>query len=123
MTSDFDPNSCPVGISNEKEIYRLGDKLDMAIERLTEKVSEIKEDVASLSDNMDKKFESVDKKFDEMNHKIDDMKKEMPELVHDEIDRERGADASAAIRWVLTGVVGSVIIALATSYFRNKLGL
>lgn len=123
MAMDFDPNSCPVGIGNQKDINRLGDRLDMAIERLTERVSEVKEDVATLSSNIDKKFEAVDKKFDTVNDKIEGLKKDVPDIVNEEIDKKRGATAGQAIKWLLTGVIGSIIIGLATAYIKSKFGI
>lgn len=123
MTANFDPNNCPVGIGNQKDIISLGDKLDMAIERLTEKVSEVKEDVATLSQNMDKKFEAVDKRFNDTNKKIDDLKKQIPSMVDEEIDKKRGTSAFGAIKWIFTGFAGSIIIALVTAYFRSKFGI
>ena len=122
MATDFDPNSCPVGIRNQKDINHLGDRLDMAIERLTEKVEEVKEDVAILSSNMDKKFEAVDQHFDNVNEKIDAIQKEIPAIVNEEIEKKRGSSAALAWKWVLTGFLGSVIIAVITSYVRSKFG-
>ena len=121
-TTNFDPNSCPVGIGNQKDISSLGEKLDMAIERLTEKVTEVKEDVASLSSNMDKKFEAVDERFNLTDNKIDELKKSIPGIVNDEIEKKRGSSAAQAIKWLLTGVVGSVVIAIVTAYVRSKFG-
>lgn len=123
MTTNFEPNNCPVGISNHKDIIGLGDRLDMAIERLTEKVSEVKEDLSCLSTNMDKKFEAVDERFNDTNQKIDDLRKQIPSMVNDEIEKKRGSSASQAIKWLLTGVVGSVVIAIVTAYVRSKFGL
>lgn len=130
MATDFDPNSCPVGISNGKDINRLGDRIDMAIERLTEKVAEVKEDITALSSNMDKKFdnvdkklESVDKRFDSMNKKIDDLQKSVPSVVDDEIKRRKGDSAYRIIAWVFTGVLGSAVISIAVTLLRKWLNL
>lgn len=140
MATDFDPNSCPVGISNSKEIINVGDRLDMAIERLTEKVDDVKESVTSLSNKMDRKFDavdkkfeafdkrlddmnaSVDKKFEDMNAKMDSKFSNVPKVVDDEIEKKRGSSATQAWKWVLSGFLGSIIIALVTSYVKSKLG-
>lgn len=140
MATDFDPNSCPVGISNSKEIINVGDRLDMAIERLTEKVAEVKEGVTLLSNKVDKKFDAVDKKFDAVDKRFDDMRDEVnkkfedmyakmdtklsavPEVVDEEIEKKRGSSAALAWKWVLTGVVGSILIAVATAYVKSKFG-
>lgn len=122
-TTNFDPNSCPVGIGNQKDIVSLGDKVDMAIERLSEKVSEVKKDLASLSVNMDKKFDAVDERFDDTNEKIDELREKIPDIVNDEIEKKRGNSASQAIKWLLTGVVGSIVIAIVTAYVRSRFGI
>lgn len=141
MDSNFNPNSCPIGILNEKRIENLGDHVNMAIERLTEKVGEVKEDITTLSNNMDKKFESmdsrfatidgklesVDKKFDAMedkfNNRVSDLKSKIPEMVDDEMDHKKGAAASAIIKWVFSGLIGGVLISVLISWTKMKLGL
>lgn len=141
MDSNFNPNSCPIGILNEKRIENLGDHVNMAIDRLTEKVGEVKEDITTLSNNMDKKFESmdsrfatidgklesVDKKFDAMedkfNNRVSDLKSKIPEMVDDEMDHKKGAVASAIIKWVFSGLIGGVLISVLISWTKMKLGL
>jgi len=134
MEGEFNPEVCPIGITNEKSIENLGDRVDMAIERLTEKVSEVKDDITSLSKFVDEKFESMDEKFDNVDKRFDSMedkfydkigelKKSIPDIVDDRLERKKGNMASNVIRWVLCGVFGGIIISIATSWVKMKLGL
>lgn len=120
---EFDPRNCPVGITNSKDIENLGDKLDMAIERLTEKVGEMREDITTLSSNIDEKFEKVDSRFDEMNLKIESIKDEIPQRIDEELERLKGKKASKAWAWIFVGVGGSAIIYIVSRAIAKVLGL
>ena len=132
--SDFNPNNCPVGIVNEKNIENLGDRFDMAIERLTEKVTEMKEDITSLSRNMDKnfntmesKFEGVDRRFDSMEDKFDkkinNLKDSIPDIIDSRIENRKDHTARSILTWIFTGAGATIIISIATAWIRSKLGI
>ena len=134
VANEFDPKDCPVGITNSKDIQYLGERLDMAIEKLTEKVGDIKQDVETLNKNMNTKFDKIDKRFDEMDNKIDTFKKEMdtkieglksdmPNQIDNEVDRLRGKAALRTIGWVFLGVGGSCIIYIASRALAKVFGL
>ena len=134
MANEFDPKECPVGITNSKDIQYLGERLDMAIERLTEKVSDMKQDIETLNTNMNDKFEKVDKRFDSMDKKIDSFKKEMDSKIEglredmpSEIDREinniKGKTAVKAWVWIFVGVGGSAVIYLVSRAIARLFGL
>ena len=141
MDSNFNPNSCPIGILNEKRIENLGDHVNMAIERLTDKVGEVKEDITTLSNSMDKKFDSMDQRFaaidsklesvdnkfdsieDRFNDRMSELKNHIPSIVDDEIDRKKGDAAAAVIKWVFSGLLGGVLISVLISWAKMKLGL
>lgn len=134
IDNKFEPNDCPIGISNNKSIENLGDRVDMAIERLTEKVGELKEDITSLSKNVDKKFDSIDEKIENVDKKIDSMedkfyermselKKKIPATVEAEIDKKKANAAAAAIKWMLCGILGTILVSVATAWIKSKLGV
>ena len=112
----FKPENCPVGIVNGKNVEMLGDRLDMAIERLTEKVTEMKEDISALSDNMNQNFNSVDKKLSELRTSI-------PEVVDRQLETQKDHSARKILSWVLTGAGGTILISLATAWIRAKVGI
>lgn len=125
--ADFSPETCPVGITNAKNIENLGDHFDMAIERLTEKVSELKEEVTSLSKNMDEKFDGVDKRFDSMEEKFEaelaDLKNSIPSTVDTKIEEKRGKAAAGAWRWVFFGFMIPIVIGVITALIKVVLGI
>lgn len=134
MASEFDPKECPVGITNSKDIQYLGERLDMAIERLTEKVSDMKQDIETLNTNMNDKFEKVDKRFDSMDKKIDSFKKEMdskieglknemPQRIDDEVTKLKGKTAAKAWGWIFVGVGGSAVIYVVSRIVAKLFGL
>ena len=124
---EFSPDNCPVGITNAKNIENLGDHFDMAIERLTEKVGELKEEVTSLSKNMDEKFEGVDKRFDSMEEsfqkELTEIKNSIPQTVDNKISEKRGKAAVGAWKYVLTGILIPVGIAIIVALCKYVLGI
>ena len=131
---DFNPNNCPVGIVNEKNIENLGDRFDIAIERLTEEVTEMKEDITSLSKTMDKnfntmesKFEGVDKRFDSMEEKFDkkinNLKDSIPDIIDSRIENKKDHTARSILTWIFTGAGATIAISLFTAWVKVKLGL
>lgn len=125
--NDFNPKDCPIGIANEKNIENLGVRVDMAIERLTERVTEMKKDIAVLSENMDKKFESVDKRFDSMEEKftqkLEKMSKSVPDVVNRELQNKKGNIALKILGWIFGSLGAAVTITVVTRYVCNFLGL
>ena len=134
MAGEFDPKMCPIGLANSKDIEYLGERLNMAIEILTEKVSDMKQDIDSLNTNMNNKFEKVDKRFDAMDNKIDTFKKEMDSKIEglkadmpNEIDKEinnlKGKTAVKGWVWVLCGVAGSTVVYIVSRWVGSMFGL
>lgn len=106
----------------------------MAIEVLTEKVSDMKQDIETLNTNMNDKFEKVDKRFDSMDKKIDSFKKEMdskieglknemPQQIDDEVTKLKGKTAAKAWAWIFVGVGGSAVIYVVSRIVAKLLGL
>lgn len=134
MATDFDPKECPVGLTNSKDIQYLGDKLDMAIERLTEKVGDMKQEITTLNNTMIDKFDKVEARFDvmdikmeslktEMDSKIESLKKSMPEEIDKEVNSMKGKAAAKAWAWIFVGVGGSAVIYLVSRWIGHLAGL
>ena len=125
--ADFSPDTCPVGITNAKNVEKLGDHFDMALQNLTDKVCELKEDVTSLSKNMDEKFDGVDKRFDSMEKKVQQEIKvindSIPAIIDSKIEEKRGKAAIGAWKYVLTGILIPIGIAILTALIRNIFGI
>lgn len=133
-TDTFDPNSCPVGLTNSKDIEFLGERLNMAIEMLTAKVSDMKDDIETLSTTMNDKFDKMDARFDvmdikiesfknEMDLKMEALKNEMPQKIDDEVTRLKGKAATKAWVWVLCGVAGSAVVYVVSRWVASLFGL
>lgn len=134
MATDFDPKDCPVGLTNSKDIHYLGEKLDMAIERLTEKVGDMKQEITTLNTTMNDKFDKMDARFDvmdtkiesfknEMDSKIESLKSEMPQQIDDEVTKLKGKTAAKAWAWIFVGVGGSAVIYVVSRVIAKLLGL
>lgn len=60
-----------IGIKNSANIERLEDKLDMAIEKLTERVRELQSDITSFQNSVNGRFDKVDSKFEDLEDKLE----------------------------------------------------
>ena len=126
-STEFDPQNCPVGITNEKNVEKLGDRLDLMIQRLDEKMDGMKEDIASLSSKMDKNSSEMDKRFDSLEHKfeteIEEVKKGIPSTVDKKIEEYKNRQAGKIVGWIFTGLGSGVIITIVGRLLLAKLGL
>ena len=125
--SEFNPKDCPVGITNEKNVEKLGVRFDIMMQRLDEKMDEMKNDIASLSKKIDKNSIDMDKRFDAMEEKfetkLEEVKRNVPETVDKKIEDYKNKQSGKLVRWFFGGVVSSIFIALATSWVKMGLGL
>lgn len=125
--ADFSPDTCPVGITNAKNVEKLGDHFDMAIGMLTEKVTEMKDDITALSKKMDENFENVDKRFTNMEasfqSQIADLKNSIPTTVETKIEEKRGKAAVGAWKYVLMGIFIPIGVAIIIALIKYLLGI
>ena len=120
MSTEFDPKTCPVGISNEKSIENVGDKLDMAIQRLEEKMDDMKED---LSTRMTTGFTDVNGKLDKLDSEVTNFKNSLDDRIETKVKQLQGAFSAKIIGWVVAGLGGAVAIAVVTSLVLKALHL
>lgn len=129
--SEFNPKDCPIGITNEKNVEKLGIRFDIMMQRLDEKMDEMKNDIASLSKKIDKNSSEMDKRFDTMEEKfetkLEEVKRSVPDTVDEKIENYKNKQSGKLVRWLFSGVIGGVFIALATSivtaWVKLRLGL
>jgi hypothetical protein len=105
--SEFDPKNCPIGLLHEHELKHTRDLLNMAIERIEERIETFKEGV-------DEHFASVDKRFDALEKQVARIKSDIPEIVDNRIKDNNGMKALSIVKWVLFTVGGSILITLLT---------
>lgn len=105
--SEFDPKNCPIGLLHENDLKHSRDLLNMAIERIEERIETFKEGV-------DEHFASVDKRFDALEKQVTQLKKDIPEMVDERIKDNNGMKALNIVKWVVFTVGGSILITLLT---------
>lgn len=124
---EFSPDTCPVGITNAKNIENLGDHFDMAIDRLTEKVSEMKDDITTLSQKMEENFENVDKRFTNMEtsfqSQIADLKNSIPSTVEHKLEEKKGKAAVGAWKYLLLGILIPIGVGIIGALIKYLLGI
>lgn len=136
--NDFEPENCPVGIRNCSEIERVKDRLDMATERLEEKIVGLQEDLTqrtdSLTDRMDEGFKHVSGQLEKLNDtitsvkadtdkRIDEVEKSIDQKIEDKLEKKKGKAATDAWKWIFTGLFGSVFMKILYDVVAQLLGL
>ena len=58
--------TCPEGIKNEKAIENIKDRMEMAIERIEEKITDIKSQMKVGFSDVNSQLSAVDKRFDKL---------------------------------------------------------
>ena len=120
MSTEFDPKDCPVGIANQKSIENVESKLDMAIKRLEEKVDDLR---ADLSGRMNTGFTDVNKKLDALDNRMTTFESSVDDRVEKKVKQLQGAFSAKIVGWVICGLGGAVLVAVATAFVLKALHL
>lgn len=127
--SEFDPVNCPVGIKNCAEIDKVKDRLDMAIERVEEKIHDMKQDLSLRMEdgfsNVEGKLDVLDNNVKALDGRLTTMDGTLDNRIDNRIDAKlelkKGKAAANAWRWLATGfcipILSSVIIAALKTLF------
>lgn len=107
MAADFDPKNCPIGLIHENELKHSRDLLNMAIERIEERIETFKEGV-------DEHFAVMDKRFDHLEKQFTQLKEEIPSVIDTRIKQNVGNKVLNMIKWIVFTLGGSLVITLVT---------
>ena len=111
MSSDYqvDFNNCPIGIKNAGNICRVEDRLNMAIEKLTDKV--------------DKKFEDLETKLEDQ---ILNINKTMPSKIDERIElntQKKKAFSVDKVMALILGIFSTVCGGIALALVKTMMSL
>lgn len=115
--NDFNPKDCPVGIANDSKIDRVGDKLDMAIQRIEEKITDLKEDVS-------KGFSDVNGKLDNLEDRFNQFEETVDSRIDKRIKENTTNKVMTVLKWIIFTAGGSILITVLTKLILSafKLG-
>jgi len=125
--SEFDPVNCPVGIKNCAEIDKVKDKLDMAIERLEEKMMDMREDLTMRMNegfsNLEDKLDTVDTTVKALDGRITTMDGTLDARIDSRIEMnlemKKGKAAASAWKWLITGFCIPIVIGVIVAVVKN----
>lgn len=112
--AEFDSKNCPVGLVHEKEIEHTRNILNMAIQRIEEKIETVTKDVNEGFAEVSTHFDAVDKRFDALEKKVSQLKEDLPDTIDARIKQNNGAKALNFVKWVVITVGGSIAITVLT---------
>ena len=118
--NEFNPKDCPVGISNNSKIDRVGDKLDMAIQRIEEKIIDLKEDVNKGFSDMNNKLDNLEDRFNQFEVNTP---AQIETLVEKKIKENTANKVMTVIKWLIFTAGGSILIAVLTKMILAALKL
>ena len=117
--------SCPIGIKNSANIEHLSQtfdlKLDAMVERIEEKIDNMNDKIQTEFNLMNDKIDMVNSKVENLNTnvKVLDQKLEgvdnLEQFIEKKIETSRKDRVFNFVRWIITGVLGSGVIALFTT--------
>ena len=120
MNMEFDPSTCPIGKVNEKSITHVGEKLNMAIERLEEKMDDMKSD---LMTHMNTNFSNVNNKLDAMDERLTSLENGLDSKIDGEIKHFHNKMLMRVFAWIFGGLGAAVVISVVTKYVLRALNL
>lgn len=120
MAVEFDPYTCPVGVVNEKSIEHVGEKLDMAIARLEEKMDDMKSDLTS---HMNEGFTNVNEKLDKVEGRLNNLETNLDSRIEKKVKQFHGNLILKVVSWVFGSLGAAVAISVITKYVLQWLKL
>ena len=116
---------CPVGIKNSSDIKHLSETFDIKLAAMVERIEEkidgmndkIQVEFKQMNDKMDlvnKKVENLDKKVGILDQKLDGVDN-LEQFIEKKIESSTKDKVFNFVRWIVTGVLGSGVIALFTT--------
>ena len=85
--------NCPKGIQNEKDIERLGER------------------VALMFDHLSEGLDNLDKKLDQLDKKIEDLKESIPKQIDEAVEMKWKTGVYSTVKWLVAGVVAALLAA------------
>ena len=95
-------NECPYGIKNEKDIERLGDRVTIMFEHLSEGFEKLDKKLDQLERKLNGQIENLDTKIDHMNET-------MPDKVKQQVKTELHSGVYGLVKFVLITVTVAII--------------
>nr|DAL61229.1 MAG TPA_asm: Protein of unknown function (DUF1640) [Caudoviricetes sp.] len=114
--NEFDPSTCPIGRVNEKSIKFMGEKLDMAITRLEEKMDDMKSDLTS---HMNEGFTNINEKLDKVEVRMTSLENGLDERIEGKIKQSHNNSILKIVGWTFGSCGAAVVIAVATRFVLN----
>ena len=109
--TDFNPQDCPVGIANKSNIDRVGDRLDMAIQRIEEKITDLKDDVNRGFSDMNSKLDNLESRFYTYEAGVPE---QIETIVEKKIKENTANKVMTVIKWLIFTAGGSILITVIT---------
>lgn len=116
--NDFNPKDCPVGIANDSKIDRVGDRLDMAIQRIEEKITDLKEDVNKGFSDMNDKLDNLESRFNTYEAGVPE---QIETIVEKKIKENTANKVMTVIKWLIFTAGGSILITVLTKLILTAL--
>jgi tetrahydromethanopterin S-methyltransferase subunit G len=89
MPNGYD--DCPKGINNAKDIERLGER------------------VALMFDHLSEGLDKLDKKLDQLDKKIEDLKESIPKQIDAAVEAKWKTGVYGVVKWLVIAVVTAII--------------
>lgn len=118
--TDFNPQDCPVGIANKSNIDRVGDRLDMAIQRIEEKITDLKDDVNRGFSDMNSKLDNLESRFNTYEAGVPE---QIETIVEKKIKENTANKVMTVIKWLIFTAGGSILITVITKMILAALKL
>jgi hypothetical protein len=83
--------NCPKGIQNEKDIERLGER------------------VALMFDHLSEGLDKLDKKLDQLDRKIEDLKESIPKQIDEAVEMKWKTGVYSTVKWLVIAVATAII--------------
>lgn len=122
-----DCSQCAYYIENKKDIEATNEKFTLLLESVTDKIDTMIENNDKNFNQLKDDIKAVDNRLSaihaDLEGKMVNNERKLPSLIDERIRNNVASKALNIIKWVIVSLAGSVVIAMATTYFTSFIGV
>lgn len=121
-----DCSQCAYYIENKKDIEATDEKFSLMIEAVTDKMNMMIDSNDKNFNKLSEEIKTIDNRLSaihaDLQGQVTEFKRKLPNEIDERIKANAANKALTIVKWVLVSLAGSVVIAMATTYFTSLIG-
>ena len=123
---DKDCSQCSYYIENKKDIEATNEKFSLMLEVVNDRVNMMMDANDKNFNQLSDELKTIDNRLSaihaDLQGQVTEFKRKLPNEIDERIKSNAANKALNIVKWVFVSLAGSVVIAMATTYFTSLIG-